>query len=118
GRARPAAAGVRHGREKVGRGTLDGRPRPPGARSGGSHGPPPSDRGRGLRDRAQGRHAVTAMEEMKRQPYERIIFVCANQKNPGEASCANRGSAAFQKQLKEYMKSKGVKGLSVSTSLS
>lgn len=57
------------------------------------------------------------MEEMQKQPYERIIFVCANQKDPGEASCANRGSAEFQKQLKDYMKSRGVKGLRVSRSL-
>lgn len=57
------------------------------------------------------------MEEMKKQPYERVIFVCANQKDPGEASCAARGSAEFQKQLKDYMKSKGVKGLRVSRSL-
>ena len=54
---------------------------------------------------------------MPKQPYERIIFVCANQKDPGEASCANRGSAEFQKTLKDYMKSKGVKGLRVSRSL-
>ena len=54
------------------------------------------------------------MEEMKQQPYERIIFVCANQKDPGEASCANRGSAEYQKQLKDYMKSKKIQGLRVS----
>ena len=57
------------------------------------------------------------MEEMKQQPYERIIFVCANQKDPGEASCANRGSAEFQKKLKDYQKSKNIKGLRVSRSL-
>ena len=57
------------------------------------------------------------MEQMPKQPYERIIFVCCNQKDPGEASCANRGSGEFQKQLKEYMKSKGIKGLRVSRSL-
>ena len=57
------------------------------------------------------------MEEMQRQPYERVIFVCCNQKEPGEAACANRGSAEFQKQLKDYMKSKGVPGLRVSRSL-
>ena len=57
------------------------------------------------------------MEEMKKQPYERIIFVCANQKDPGEAACLNRGSGEFQKQLKEYQKSKNIKGLRVSRSL-
>jgi len=43
--------------------------------------------------------------------------VCCNQKDPGEASCANRGSGEYQKQLKEYMKSKGVRGMRVSRSL-
>ena len=57
------------------------------------------------------------MEELNQGPYERIIFVCANQKDPGEAACANRGSAEYQKQLKEYMKSKSIKGLRVSRSL-
>jgi (2Fe-2S) ferredoxin len=57
------------------------------------------------------------MEEMKGKPYERIIFVCANQKDPAEASCAQRGSAEYQKQLKDYQKSKGIKGLRVSRSL-
>jgi (2Fe-2S) ferredoxin len=57
------------------------------------------------------------MEEMKKRPYERIILVCANQRDAGEAACANRGSAEFQKHLKDYMKSKGIKGLRVSRSL-
>jgi (2Fe-2S) ferredoxin len=57
------------------------------------------------------------MEEMKKRPYERIILVCANQRDSGEAACANRGSAEFQKQLKDHMKSKGIKGLRVSRSL-
>ena len=49
------------------------------------------------------------MEQMNKQPYERIIFVCANQKDPGEAACLNRGSGEYQKQLKEYQKSKNIK---------
>ena len=57
------------------------------------------------------------MQELPRQPYERIIFVCTNQKNPGESSCAARGSGEYQKQLKDYMKSKGIPGLRVSRSL-
>jgi (2Fe-2S) ferredoxin len=57
------------------------------------------------------------MEEMTKRPYERIILVCANQRGAGEAACANRGSAEFQKHLKDYMKSKGIKGLRVSRSL-
>ena len=58
------------------------------------------------------------MEEMKKQPYERIIFICCNQREPGEAACANRGSAEYHKQLKEYMKSKNLKAkMRVSRSL-
>jgi (2Fe-2S) ferredoxin len=57
------------------------------------------------------------MVELKKRPYERIILVCANQRDAGEAACANRGSAEFQKHLKDYMKSKGIKGLRVSRSL-
>jgi (2Fe-2S) ferredoxin len=54
---------------------------------------------------------------MHQQPYERIILVCTNQKNAGEASCAARGSGEYQKQLKDYMKSKGIPGLRISRSL-
>jgi (2Fe-2S) ferredoxin len=57
------------------------------------------------------------MEEMKSPPYQRTILVCVNQRESGEAACANRGSAEYQKQLKEYMKSKHVRGLRVSRSL-
>jgi (2Fe-2S) ferredoxin len=57
------------------------------------------------------------MENMPKQPYERVIFVCCNQRDPGEAACANRGSGEFQKELKEHMKAKGIKGLRVSRSL-
>lgn len=57
------------------------------------------------------------MEELSPRPYARVILVCANQRDPGEAACANRGSAEFQKQLKDYMKSKNVKNLRVSRSL-
>ena len=48
------------------------------------------------------------MEQPTRPPFERVIFVCCNEREPGEAACANRGSAALQKQLKAYMKSKGL----------
>lgn len=41
-------------------------------------------------------------------PYERILFVCCNEREKGEAACANRGSAELQKKLKDYMKSKGL----------
>ena len=50
------------------------------------------------------------MEQPPRPPFERVIFVCCNEREAGEAACANRGSAALQKSLKEYMKSKGLQG--------
>lgn len=57
------------------------------------------------------------MEEMKSPPYQRTIWVCVNQREPGEAACANRGSAEYQKELKEHMKSVHARGLRVSRSL-
>lgn len=50
------------------------------------------------------------MEEIQKKPYERVIFVCCNEREPGEDACANRGSAELQKKLKEYMKSRNLKG--------
>lgn len=50
------------------------------------------------------------MNTMPKPPYERILFVCCNEREPGEAACANRGSAALQENLKAYMKSKNLKG--------
>jgi (2Fe-2S) ferredoxin len=50
------------------------------------------------------------MTEMQPAPYERIILVCCNQREPGEAACANRGSVELQKKLKEAVKSKGLQG--------
>jgi len=50
------------------------------------------------------------MEEMKPKPYERILLVCCNEREPGEAACANRGSREIQEKLKAYMKSKNLKG--------
>jgi (2Fe-2S) ferredoxin len=50
------------------------------------------------------------MEEMQPAPYERIILVCCNQRESGEAACANRGSAELQKKLKEIVNSKNLKG--------
>lgn len=58
------------------------------------------------------------MQELTPQPYERTIFVCCNEKEPGEAACAARGSRALQEQLKAHMKSKNLKGrMRVSRSL-
>lgn len=44
----------------------------------------------------------------RKTPYERVILVCCNEREPGEAACANRGSAEIQKQLKAYAKEKGI----------
>jgi (2Fe-2S) ferredoxin len=57
------------------------------------------------------------METLPEKPFERVIFVCCNEREPGEAACANRGSGDFQKKLKAYMKAKGVQGLRVARSL-
>lgn len=48
--------------------------------------------------------------EARPAPYERVIFVCCNEREPGEDACANRGSAALQKELKAIVKDKGLKG--------
>ncbi|MBI4566134.1 MAG: (2Fe-2S) ferredoxin domain-containing protein [Planctomycetes bacterium] len=50
------------------------------------------------------------MNEPSKQPYERILFVCCNEREPGEAACANRGSVELQKRLKAYVKEKNFKG--------
>ncbi|MBI2931611.1 MAG: (2Fe-2S) ferredoxin domain-containing protein [Planctomycetes bacterium] len=50
------------------------------------------------------------MREMPRAPYERTLFVCCNEREPGQDACANRGSAEIQKRLKEIVKSKGLQG--------
>ena len=49
------------------------------------------------------------MEEMEQPPYGRTIFVCCNEREPGEAACANRGSRELREQLKQYVKEKGLK---------
>lgn len=46
---------------------------------------------------------------MKKPPFERVIFVCCNEREPGEAACASRGSKELQKKLKEYTKDKGLR---------
>lgn len=50
------------------------------------------------------------MNEMPKPPYRRTIFVCCNEREPGEAACANRGSKELQKKLKEAVEQKGLKG--------
>jgi (2Fe-2S) ferredoxin len=54
--------------------------------------------------------SLWAVKEMERAPYVRTIFVCCNEKPPGEDACANRGSAELQKKLKDYMKARGLQG--------
>ncbi len=51
------------------------------------------------------------MEERERPPYRRLILVCGHERASGEDACANRGSAEIHRGLKEYVKSKGLKGL-------
>lgn len=48
--------------------------------------------------------------ETRPAPYEKTLFVCCNEREPGEDACANRGSAALQKELKAMVKDKGLKG--------
>src|SRR5262245_21866051 len=48
--------------------------------------------------------------ESRPAPYERTIFVCCNEREPGEDACANRGSAQLQKDLKARVKDLGLKG--------
>ena len=50
------------------------------------------------------------MPPTPRPPYERILFVCCNEREKGEDACAARGSAELQKKLKDHMKAKGLKG--------
>lgn len=51
-------------------------------------------------------------------PYERVVFVCCNEREPGEAACANRGSKALAEKLKKYTKDKGLRAtIRVSRSL-
>jgi (2Fe-2S) ferredoxin len=58
------------------------------------------------------------MDELKSGPYERTIFVCCNEREPGEAACAARGSREIQERLKAHLKARNLKGrMRVSRSL-
>ena len=50
------------------------------------------------------------MDELTKKPFERVIFVCCNERQPGEDACANRGSAELQKKLKDHLKAKNLQG--------
>ena len=46
----------------------------------------------------------------QRVPFERIVFVCLNQRAPGEACCAGRQSEAILDALKAQVKAAGMQG--------
>ena len=48
--------------------------------------------------------------ELRPPPYERTIFVCCNEREPGEDACANRGAVQLQKDLKAKVKEMGLNG--------
>lgn len=50
------------------------------------------------------------MSEENGSPFERIIFVCVNERPAGEDACAGRNSKPLQESLKAYVKQKGLKG--------
>ena len=41
-------------------------------------------------------------------PYKRMVFVCINKRENGEACCADRGAEAILARLKEGVKAKGL----------
>ncbi|MBI3119276.1 MAG: (2Fe-2S) ferredoxin domain-containing protein [Candidatus Hydrogenedentes bacterium] len=48
--------------------------------------------------------------EQKSLPYEKIVFVCTNQRAPGErVCCAGRGSIDLHAKLKELVKARGLR---------
>jgi (2Fe-2S) ferredoxin len=46
---------------------------------------------------------------MDRPAYERVIFICCNEREPGQAACANRGSRELQEKLKQFVKDRGLR---------
>ncbi|MBI2058869.1 MAG: (2Fe-2S) ferredoxin domain-containing protein [Nitrospirae bacterium] len=50
------------------------------------------------------------MPRPEKIPFDRVIFVCVNERPAGEDACAPRGSKPLQEELKAYAKSKGLKG--------
>ena len=49
------------------------------------------------------------MKEAEKPPFRRTIFFCCNERDPGEAACANRGARALQEKLKAWVKANGYK---------
>ena len=48
--------------------------------------------------------------EQKPLPFQKIVFVCVNNRDNGEPACAARGSKAIQEKLKQISKDRGLKG--------
>lgn len=49
--------------------------------------------------------------EKARQPYQKVILVCLNEREPGEEACGLRGSGEILRALKDYVKAHGLKKL-------
>lgn len=52
---------------------------------------------------------VKLMKEAPSKPFERVIFVCCNEREDGKASCAPRGAEEVREALKRYVKEKNLK---------
>ncbi|MBI2889251.1 MAG: (2Fe-2S) ferredoxin domain-containing protein [Nitrospirae bacterium] len=48
------------------------------------------------------------MPKADRQPYVRTIFVCINERPPGQDSCGGRNSRPLQEALKAHVREKGL----------
>ena len=48
--------------------------------------------------------------QRERVPYEKILFVCVNKRDNGEACCSDRGSEAILTALKDRVKTLGLAG--------
>ena len=44
-------------------------------------------------------------------PYRKMLFVCTNVREGGQACCGKRDSAAIREQLKAYVKAHGLQGV-------
>jgi len=43
-------------------------------------------------------------------PFQKILFVCVNNRENGEPACAARGAKQIQERLKQIAKDRGLKG--------
>jgi (2Fe-2S) ferredoxin len=46
--------------------------------------------------------------ERRSVPFQKIVFVCVNQREPHEVCCANRDSVEIARRLKQSVKERGV----------